>query len=135
MIGAHFCRFFGTCMVKEISFPPSSTNYPPFSPFSPIPRHFPPFPPIFPHFPPFCLSEQEVERVTEVPLAAGNQSPCGTLLHLFWVQSEVMPADALSRLKGTDRTSITRATVDTASKWGTLMSNIRQLTHMGSARV
>ena len=51
------CRFFGTWMVKEISFPPSSTNYPPFSPFFPI----------FPHFPPFFLSEREVEWVTEVP--------------------------------------------------------------------
>ena len=65
MIGAHCCRFFGTWMVKEIRFPPSSTNYPPFPPFSPI----------FPHFPPFFLSEREVERVIEVPPAAGNQGP------------------------------------------------------------
>ena len=59
----------------------------------------------------------------------------GTLLHLFWVKSEMMLVHALSRLKGTDPTSITRATVDAVSKWGTLMSNVRQLTHMGSARV
>ena len=59
----------------------------------------------------------------------------GTLLHLFWVKSDVMPADALSRLKGTDQMSITRATVDVVSKSGTLMSDVRQLTHMGSARV
>ena len=45
------------------------------------------------------------------------------------------PVDALSRLSGTDPTSITQATIDAVSKWGSLMSNIRQLTHMGSARV
>ena len=59
----------------------------------------------------------------------------GTLLHLFWVKSEMMPADALSRLKGTNPTSISRATVDAVSKWGILMSDVRQLAHMGSARV
>ena len=59
----------------------------------------------------------------------------GTVLHLFWVKSEMMPVDALSRLSGTDPTSITQATVDVVAKWGSLMSNIRQLTHMGSARV
>ena len=59
----------------------------------------------------------------------------GTLLHLFWVKSKMMPADALSRLRGTDPTSITQATLDAVSKWGSLMSNIHQLTHMGSARV
>ena len=47
----------------------------------------------------------------------------------------MMPADALSRLSGTYPTSITQPTVDTMSKCGSLMSNIRQLTHMGSARV
>ena len=67
MIGALFCKFFSTWMVKEIIFPPSSTNYPPFPPFPPISPDFPPFPPIFPHFPPFFLLEREVERVTEVP--------------------------------------------------------------------
>ena len=53
------------------------------SPIFPIFPHFPPFPPISPpffpispHFPPFFLSEREVERVTEVPRAAGNQGPC-----------------------------------------------------------
>ena len=59
----------------------------------------------------------------------------GTLLHFFWVKSEMMPADALSRLSGTNLTSITQATIDTVSKWGSLMSNICRLTHMGSARV
>ena len=56
----------------------------------------------------------------------------GTHLHLFWVKLKMMPADALSRLKGTGPASITRATLDAMSKWGTLMSDVRQLTHMGS---
>ena len=56
-------------------------------------------------------------------------------MHLFWVKSKMMLADALSKLSGTDPTSITQATIDALSKWRSLMSNIHQLTHMGSAWV
>ena len=59
----------------------------------------------------------------------------GNLLHLFWVKSEMMPADALSRLSDTHPASITQAIVEAVCKWGSLMSNVHQLTHMGSARV
>ena len=52
-----------------------------------------------------------------------------TMLHLFWVKSQVMQADALSRLSGTNPTRPTdQATVDAVSKWASLMSHIRQLT-------
>ena len=56
-----------------------------------------------------------------------------TLLHLFWVQSELMPADALSRMSDTSSCCITGATVDALSKWGSLMSNVCKLTHVSSA--
>ena len=45
----------------------------------------------------------------------------GTLLHLFWVKSELMPADAISRLLEVTPSAITMTAADALSKWNVLM--------------
>ena len=59
----------------------------------------------------------------------------GTVLHLYWAPSELMPADALSRISQTTPVQVTDASVQAQEQWNTIMSDLWSLTFYGTTCV
>ena len=56
----------------------------------------------------------------------------GMSMHLFWVPSEMIPADDISGIGHANIVSVTEVTIEAKNKWSTLMNDLSVLKHIGA---
>ena len=59
----------------------------------------------------------------------------GTMQHLFWVPTRLMPADPVSRIHKVFGDLLGKAMVEARSKWNSIMSNLQLIHFMESVKV